>query len=52
MRVAAAALRGHWPEYLAEAAGLGAIMLVSSAVTAAEDFPRKAVPPASLFTET
>lgn len=36
---AAAALRGHWPEYLAEAAGLGAIMLVSGAVTALVEVP-------------
>ena len=36
---AAAALRGHWPEYLAEAAGLGAIMLVAAAVTAAVEVP-------------
>ncbi|MBD0274204.1 MAG: aquaporin, partial [Acetobacteraceae bacterium] len=36
---AAAALRGHWPEYLAEAGGLGAIMLVAAAVTAAVEVP-------------
>lgn len=39
MRAAAAALRGHWPEYLAEAAGLGAIMLVAAAATAAVEVP-------------
>lgn len=40
MRAAAvAALRGHWPEYLAEAAGLGAIMLVSGTVTAVVEVP-------------
>jgi aquaporin Z len=33
------ALRRHWPEYLAEAAGLGAIMLVSAAVVAAAEAP-------------
>ena len=36
---AAAAWRGHWPEYLMEAAGLGAIMLVSGAVTAVVEAP-------------
>ena len=36
---AAAAVRGHWPEYLAEAGGLGAIMLVAGAVTAAVEVP-------------
>jgi aquaporin Z len=36
---AVAALRGHWPEYLAEASGLGAIMLVAGAVTAAVEVP-------------
>ncbi|MBD0273730.1 MAG: aquaporin [Acetobacteraceae bacterium] len=41
---AAAALRGHWPEYLAEAAGLGAIMLVSAAVTATVEVPLLPVP--------
>ena len=33
------ALRRHWPEYLAEAAGLGAIMLVSAAIVAAAEAP-------------
>lgn len=33
------ALRRHWPEYLAEAAGLGAIMLVSAAIVAAVEAP-------------
>jgi aquaporin Z len=36
---AVAALRGHWPEYLAEAAGLGAIMFVAGAVTAVVGVP-------------
>jgi aquaporin Z len=32
-------LRRHWPEYLAEAGGLGAIMLVSALVVAAAEVP-------------
>lgn len=38
MRVLAA-LREHWPEYCAEAAGLGAIMFISGAATAAVEVP-------------
>jgi aquaporin Z len=34
-----AALRHHWPEYLAEAGGLGAVMLVSSLIVAAAEVP-------------
>ncbi|MFL5251534.1 MAG: MIP/aquaporin family protein [Rhodopila sp.] len=33
------ALRHHWPEYLAEAAGLGAIMLVSALIVSAAEAP-------------
>jgi NAD(P)-dependent dehydrogenase (short-subunit alcohol dehydrogenase family)/glycerol uptake facilitator-like aquaporin len=39
IRTAIGVLRGHWPEYLLEAAGLGAVMLVSAAVTTAVEAP-------------